>query len=80
MAAELVTQGGQHLVGEVGLAARAEAFVERGTENGNRNRLVDGRPDRPAPLARVRHPASELRQVRAFEERDGGQIQEPGGR
>ena len=34
VAAELVTQRGQHLVGEVGLAARAEAFVQRSTVNG----------------------------------------------
>ena len=74
-----ITKGGQHLVGEVVLAARAEAFVQRGTENRGRDRLVDGRRDRPASLARVRHPAGELRQVRAIEERDGGQVQQPRG-
>src|SRR5208283_4102493 len=76
---ELVTKGGQHLVSEVVLATRAEASIQRGTEDGGRNRLVEGRRDRPAPLPRVRHPAGELRQVRAIEERHGGQVQEPRG-
>jgi hypothetical protein len=76
---ELAPQGRQHLVGEIGRAARAEAFGQRNAEDGGRDRLVDGGHDRPAPFARVRHPARELRQIRALEEREAGQVQQPRG-
>ena len=65
MAAELVAHGRQQLVGEVRLAARAEALVQRGGEDGRRHRLVDGRLDRPPPLAGIGHAALE-----ALERRD----------
>ena len=66
VAAEFVAHRGQHLVGEVGLAARAEAFVQRGAEDRGRHDFVDGGRDRPAPLARIGHAAGEARQVRAL--------------
>ena len=74
MAAKLKTEGGQDLVGEVILAPGAEALVERGAENRGRDRHVDSRRDRPASLARVRHPPGEIRQVGTFEEGGGGGI------
>ena len=63
MAAELVAHGGEHLVGEVGLAARAETIVQGGTDDRRRGRLIDGRHDRPAALPGIRDPAAELGQV-----------------
>src|ERR1035438_929718 len=77
MTAELITKGRQHLFGEVVFAARTEAFVESGAEDWSRNRLVDGSGDCPAPFPRIRHAASELRQVRAIEEGECGQVQQP---
>ena len=60
MATELVSKGGQQLVGEVVLTTRAEPFVQRSTEDGSRNGLVDGRLHGPAPFAGVRHAATEI--------------------
>src|ERR1035438_8233238 len=47
VAAELITHRRQKLVGKVGLAARAEALVERGGKHGTWHRLVDGGLDGP---------------------------------
>src|SRR5262245_48937719 len=59
---ELIAHGGEQLVGEVGLAARAEALVEGGGEHVGGNALVDCRLDGPAALPGIGHPACELRQ------------------
>jgi len=50
MAAELITKGRQQLFCEVVFTARTESFIERGTEDGSGNRLVDSGGDGPAPF------------------------------
>ena len=60
VAAELKAHGRQQLVGEVGLAARRESFVERRGEHRRRHGLVDGGLDRPAAFARIGHPPGEF--------------------
>ena len=72
MPTELVAKSGQDFIAKVGLTTRTEAFVQRGTEDGRRDRFIDGGCYCPAPLPRIRHPASELSQVGAIEERGGG--------
>ena len=64
MAAELEAHGREELVLEVGLAARAEALVERRGEHGRGDGLVDGGLDRPAAFAGVGDAAGELRRAR----------------
>src|SRR5579875_3941224 len=59
VAPELLAHGGKDPVGEVGFAARAETFVKGRGEHVRRHRLVHRRLHRPAPFARVRHPALE---------------------
>ena len=71
MPAELVAHGRQQLVAEVRLAARAEALVQRGGENGRRHRLVDRGLDRPPPLAGIRHAPLEALERRVLDERRG---------
>ena len=76
MAAELVAQRGEHAVGEVAVAARAKARVQRGGDHRRRD-VVGGRVlDRPAALAgvlgvaldrlpaRCRRPRTRARRVR----------------
>ncbi len=53
MTAEPIAHRGKNFVREVGLAARAEALVERCREDVGGNRLVDGGLDRPTPLAGI---------------------------
>ena len=77
MAAELVTKRGQYFVGEVVLAAGAEAFEQRGTKDWSRNRLVDGGIKSPPAFPGIGDAARELRQVRVIEQRLGCQIQKP---
>ena len=60
VAAELFAHRGDQLAAVVTLAARAEAFVQRGSEHRHRHGLVDRGFDRPPPLARVRNPAREF--------------------
>jgi hypothetical protein len=48
---EPVPHRAQHLVGKIGLAARAETLEERSTEDGNRHGFVDGGRDRPPSFA-----------------------------
>src|SRR6516162_3925689 len=59
VSAEFVAHRRQHPVGEVRLAARAEALIECGRQDMRGDRFVDRRLDRPAPLARVRNPPCE---------------------
>ena len=77
VAAELEAHGRQHAVGEVGLAPRAEALVERRGEHGRGHRLVDGGDGRPPPLTRVGHPAREVVEPRADEQGVGGEVEQP---
>src|SRR5215469_5951849 len=79
VAAELEPHRREHLVLVVGLAARGEALVEGGGEDGNGHRLVDGGLDRPSSFAGVGHVAGELLQVGILDEGRGRQVQEPGG-
>src|SRR2546425_725146 len=72
--AELITHGREQLVGEVRLAARAEALVQGGGEDVGRHRLVDGRPDRPPPLAGIGHAPLEALERRILDERGSGQV------
>ena len=61
--AELEAHRREQLVLEVGLAARAEALVERGRQHRRRHGLVDRGLDRPAPFAGVGDAAGELRRA-----------------
>src|SRR5262249_29172801 len=74
MAAEAEPHGGEHLVGELRLAARAESLVERRRQHGRRDCLVDRGLDRPAPLARVRDASGEPGEVGIGEQRARSQI------
>ena len=78
MAAELVAQRREHPVGEVAVAARAEARVQRGGDHG-RGHVVRGRVlDRPAALARVLGVALDRAEVVAVGlERAGGEFAQP---
>src|SRR5262249_20425715 len=67
--------GQQHFARETRPAARAEGLIERGGKNGHGNRLVDGGLNRPPPLARVRDPTSELRQLLVLDQGCRSQVQ-----
>src|SRR5262245_24542477 len=60
VAAEAESHGRLDLLGEVGLASRREAAVERRAQHGRRHRLVDRGDDRTASLAGVGHATGEL--------------------
>src|SRR5215510_8320387 len=79
MSTELVAHRREQLVGEVGLAARAETRVQGGRQDGNGHGLVDRGLDRPAPLSGVRHAPSELRERGIGEQGGRRQVQEPRG-
>src|ERR1700735_2414503 len=78
VAAEFEAHGGEKFVGEVSLAAGAEALVERGSENVGGDGFVDGGFDGPSAFAGIGDFALELRQIRIFDQRGGSEIQEPG--
>ena len=75
VATELVAEGGEELVAEVGFAARAEAIEEGSAEDGGGHGFVDGGFDGPAAFAGVGDAAGELAEVGAFEERGGGKVE-----
>src|SRR5206468_12792983 len=79
VAAELIAHGREQLVGEVRLAARAEAFIVGGGEDGRRYRFVDGRPDRPPPLAGIGYAPLEALERGVLDERRRRQVEQPGG-
>ena len=79
VAAERVTHRGQQFVGEVGLAARAEAIVSAALITGAGADSSMAAIDRPAALAGIRDPALELRQIRALQKRHRRQVQQPRG-
>ena len=78
VAAELVAQRREHAVGEVAVAARAQARVERGGDH-RRRHVVGGRVlDRPAALAGVLGVALDRSEVVAVGfERARGQFAQP---
>src|SRR5262249_49005464 len=74
---ELIAQRREQFVGEIGLAARAKPFIQGGRQDVRGHGLVDSGLDRPAPLARVRHPPGEVRQSRIRDEGGRREIQQP---
>jgi hypothetical protein len=77
MAAELEAHGGEQAVLELRLAARAEAFEERGGEDVRRHALVDRGVERPSPLAGIGDPAGEALEARITRQGGGGEVEEP---
>ena len=71
--------GGEDAIGEVIGAARAESFEQRRAEHARGHALVDRGLERPAALARVRHPAREVAEFLAFEQCLRRQVEEPRG-
>jgi len=63
MAAKFKTKCGQHLVDKVVAAAGTEAWYSAALRNGSKNRLVDRRRDRPAPLVGIRNIAGKILRV-----------------
>ncbi len=59
-------------------AAGGEALRQRGAQDRRGDALVDGRLQRPAPLARVGHAAGEPAEVGTLLERRGREVEEPG--
>jgi hypothetical protein len=53
MPPEFIAHSREQLVGECRLAARAEAFIERGRKDRSRHRFVDCSLDRPASFPRI---------------------------
>src|SRR2546422_1406093 len=79
MTAELVAHRGQQLVREVGLAAGAEALVQRRAQDGRRDGFVDRGGKRPPSFAGVRDAAFEAGEIGILGERGRGQVEEPRG-
>jgi hypothetical protein len=69
----------EQLAGEVGLAARGEAFVKGGAERSGRSADLDGGEHRPAALARVGDTSAELGEIRRAGERGRGEVEQPEG-
>lgn len=78
MATELVAHGGQELIGELRLAARGEALVERRAQDRCRHTFVNRGGDRPAPFAGIGDASRELGEPGVGNQRSGREIQEPG--
>src|SRR6266481_1289077 len=76
--AELETHGGENFSGKVVFAARNEALVQRCSENRSRRRGFDGGEHGPAAFAGIGDAAGEAFELRLFEKRDGGEVEEPG--
>src|SRR4029453_18844493 len=74
---ELIAQRREQFIGEIFLAARAKTLIQGGRQDVRGHSLIDGGLDRPAPLARVRHPSGELRQSRIRDEGGRREIQQP---
>ena len=69
----------QRAVAELALAARLEARVEAGRDDGGGDALVDGGQHGPAPFARVRDAAGEALELGVLGQRLGGEVQQPRG-
>src|SRR5262245_27170508 len=77
VSAELLAHRGQQLVGEQVQAARPEPRIPRRRQGRCRNAHLDRGDRRPAPLARIGHPARELFEVGGGEQRVGRQVEQP---
>src|SRR5262252_9223504 len=77
MAAELEAQRREQLVGELLLAARAEAGEEGRADHRRGDALVDRRLQCPAPLAGIGDPAVEVGQVGILAQCAGGEVEQP---
>ena len=78
VSAELISQRGEQLVGEVLIAARGEALRQRGAQDRRRYALVDGCLEGPASLTRIRDVAREPAEVGALLQGGGREVEEPG--
>src|SRR6056297_1782226 len=76
--AELVAHRREELVPVLGLAAGGEPIVEGGTQHGGGDAFLDGGLERPATLAGVGDPATEVGEVVIFVEGLGGEVEQPG--
>ena len=74
---ELGSHRRQQFLGEDVLAARAEALEQRRAEHRGWRSLVDRRPHRPAPFARVGHVTGELRELAGPSQCRRGQVEQP---
>jgi hypothetical protein len=72
----LIAHGRQQFVLVI-RSPRELALIKGGGEDRRRKPLVDGRLDRPAPLAGIRNAARVLREILVFDERRRCQIQQP---
>src|SRR5712692_4436172 len=77
VSAELVAQRREQFIGEICLAARAETLIQGGRQDVHGHSLIDGGLDRPAPLARVRHPSGEFCESRIRDQGGCREIQQP---
>src|SRR5208283_3644258 len=77
VSAKLESHGGQQSVLEIRLAARREALIEGRGKDGHGYRLVDGGLDCPPPLARVREPARESRELLICGQGGRRQVEQP---
>src|SRR6266436_2028630 len=75
--AEFVAHSRHDLVGEISLAARAKAFIEGCCEYECRNGFVDGGPNRPTTLARIRDMTLEFMQIGTLEQGAGCEVEQP---
>src|SRR5499426_2133222 len=77
MSTEFIAQRREQFIGEIGLTARAKTLIQGGRQDVRGHSLVDGGLDRPAPLARVRHPPCKLRERRVRDEGSRREFQQP---
>src|ERR671911_308609 len=77
MSAELEAHGREHPISEFFFASRHEALIQSRAEDGGRRALIDGGGDRPAALAGIGHTPRKRRQLWIFNQRRGGQIEQP---
>src|SRR5215469_3572345 len=77
MTPEFVAHGGEQLVAECRLPARAETFVKRGRKDRSRDGLVDCSLDRPASFPRVGDPARKVIERGILGQRSSGEVKQP---
>src|ERR1700688_2158234 len=77
VAAELLAHGGEHLLAEGVLLARAEAREQRRREHVGRHRFLERGGDRPAPLPRIVDEAGVAGEVRALGQRHRREVEQP---
>src|SRR4051794_37819290 len=79
MPAETLAHGGEHLLREGVVLARAEAGVERGREHLRRHGLLDRGHNGPAALARILDMPRKAGEAAVLGERRGREVEKPGG-